>query len=369
MNDTERMFACHATAFADVHGSTDSRRLVANLETRVTLLQEDELLMPATINDGAATGRNAWICSPLTTYCHYAIEELERYLHPILARPLRLVCKAYGYLMKRARIDRAVTVNNWLLSTNLYPPLRADALLRMIESVTMAWPDHAIWFRSLNTEQNADWMALLRSRGFDLIPSRQVYLFDAPSAQGAQRADLKRDMRLLRTTRLQRVGPDDFRGGDFVRIAELYADLYIAKYSRLNPQYTTQFFQSWHGAGLVQLHGFKDADGILQGVVGLFCHGGTITAPIVGYNTVLPVQLGLYRLLMACVFDEAARAGAAVNLSAGAAEFKRLRGGRPVIEYSAVLTKHLPVYPRGVIAVLRALTTSIGVPLMKRYEL
>ena len=94
-----------------------------------------------------------------------------------------------------------------------------------------------------------------------------------------------------------------------------------------------------------------------------------MTAPVVGYNTTLPQSLGLYRLLMATVFEEAMRTNLVVNLSAGAAQFKRQRGGRAEIEYSAVLVRHLHFNTRVALAGLRWLTASVGVPLMKRFRL
>lgn len=366
-NSFQNMFVRHAKAFGDIHCHTESLAFASNLETCVELLHMDDLIMPATINRGE-TG-NSWVCSPLTTYCEYAIEELQRYLHPLLSGPLTLICRAYGYALELAHIDQAVAVNNWMLSTNLYPALQTTTLGKMIDSVVQRWPDHAVWFRSLNAEHNADWLNTLRALGFELIPSRQVYIFDELSAQIRRHANLSRDMRLLRETPLQKIGPADFLAEDYARIAHLYADLYLNKYSRLNPQYTEQFMRRWHDAGLLEFHGFRDDNGVLQGAVGLFRQGDIITAPIVGYNTALPREFGLYRLLMAGVFEQAVLTGATVNLSAGAAQFKRLRGGRPVIEYSAVLTRHLPAYRKGVISLLRSLTTSIGVPVMKRFQL
>ena len=353
-----------AAAFGRIHAGCESRPFVANLATEIDMLHG----VPLTINHGGDRG-NAWVCSPLTTYSDYAREECRRYLHPTLAMPVAAMCRACGYLMRRARIDRAVTVNNWLLSTNLYPPLQKAQAEQLVDTVLQRWPDHAIWFRSLNGAQNADWLAFLRERGFALIPSRQVYFFNAGFAGDKRSADLKRDMKLLQTTPLRRVAPGDFTEADCPRIAALYAHLYLDKYSTLNPQYTPAFFSSWMQGGLVQFHGFRDAEGVLQGVVGLFRQNGTITAPVVGYNTALPVKLGLYRLLMACVLEQATLAHSAVNLSAGAAHFKRLRGGRPLIEYSAVLVRHLPLRRRALIAVLRALTTWIGVPLMRKFKL
>ncbi len=366
-NSFESLFVRQAKAFGNMHCYTDTSAFADNLVTAVELLQTGNLCMPATINHGE-TG-NTWVCSPLTTYCHYAAEELQRYLHPILSKPLTVICKGYGYALERAQIDKAVAINNWMLSTNLYPDLQSEALCQMVDYVLQRWPDHAIWFRSLNGEHNADWLDALRSLGFEMVPSRQVYLFDRLDSLPRRHANLSRDMQLLHRTPLQKIGPGDFHANDHARIAHLYANLYLNKYSRLNPQYTEYFMHRWQEAGLLEFHGLKDAGGVLQAVVGLFRQGNVITAPIVGYNTALPQDLGLYRLLMAIVFEQATLTGATVNLSAGASEFKRLRGGKPTIEYSAVLTKHLPIYRRNVISVLRALTTSIGVPVMKRFQL
>jgi hypothetical protein len=94
-----------------------------------------------------------------------------------------------------------------------------------------------------------------------------------------------------------------------------------------------------------------------------------ITAPLMGYDTSLPQRLGLYRLLMAAVLKYAMETGRRVNLSAGAAQFKRLRGGVPAIEYSAVLADHLPRERQRAVRALRWLTTRIGVPIMTRFEL
>ena len=359
------IFAQRAERFRALHANADTRPFISNLRTQVELLHHGGLTLPVTVNH--AEPDNAWVCSPRSTYCDYAIEELQRYLPPLLAAPLRLLCRAYGYALGMARVDQAVALNNWMLSTNLYPPLDHAALGATIEEARQRWPGHALWLRSLNAHHNQDWLTALVQHGFSLIPSRQVYLFD--NLADGTHANLQRDLQLLQKTPLIRMLPADFGADDFERIEALYRALYLQKYSLLNPQYTARFLQTWHAAGLLEFHGFKDQDGEIQTVVGIFRQGRTLTAPIVGYNTTLPQALGLYRLAMACVFDLAIRDHATVNLSAGAASFKRLRGGRPEIEYSAVLTQHLPAYRRTPLAVLQKLLTGIGVPVMKRFEL
>ena len=356
-----------AVTMVNLHRDTPSLLFASNIDTQLASLSAGPWTLPVTVNHGERG--NAWVCSPLTTYVDYAAEEALRHLPRGLAAPLSAACRGVGGLMRGARIDDAVALNNWLLSTNLYPPLDQAALDTLITSARQRWPKHALWCRSLNAAQNADWLRALQQRGFLLIPSRQVYLFEALSSGKRQPPDVRRDLKLLRDTPLQRVPSAGFGEQDYARVAALYAALYLDKYSLFNPQYTALFMQRWHQSGLLALHGFRDAAGALQAVVGLFRQGDTLTAPIVGYNTALPKSLGLYRLLMATVFDEAMRSGATVNLSAGAAQFKRQRGGRAEIEYSAVLAAHLPLKTRVALKSLRWLATHVGVPLMKHYRL
>lgn len=352
---------------ASAYLSMDPRRAeVRNLGTLVVSLGEGDSLVPATVNHSEAG--NTWVCSPHTTYVRYAVEELRRFGHPWISRPLQALCGALGRYLWHARIDDAVAVNNWLLSTNLYPALDARTLHGWLTEATDRWPAHAIWFRSLNGRYTADWLEAVSAAGCELIPSRQVYLYDRIERARRPR-DLGRDFALLDGTALRLSMAADWNPGDFDRAAALYTQLYLEKYSRLNPDYTAGFLRAWHSAGLLRLCGFRDDTHELQAVLGTFELDGTITAPIVGYNTALPQDLGLYRLLMASVYERAATTGARINLSAGAADFKRSRGGIAAMEYSAVFARHLPASRRRALKLLGTLTRRIGEPIMKRFEL
>jgi hypothetical protein len=360
-----------AAAFAAIHAGRPLRPFVANLAADVALLEAGGCLFPVTVND--AEPDNAWVCSPHTTYAAYAREELQRNVHRALAAPLDLLCRAAGHALARARIDRAIALNNWMLSTNVYPaldrPLLDGVVHEAVRQARRRWPEHALWWRSLNDVQHGDWLAALRALGFTLVASRQVYLFDDLRTAAKRHANLARDLQLLRRTPLARTDGDDFTVADYERIEALYGQLYLDKYSRLNPRYTARFMHDWHAAGLLRFVGFRDDAGALVAVVGMFAQDGVVTAPVVGYDTALPRSLGLYRLLMASVFEAAMASGDTVNLSAGAAHFKRLRGGAPAIEYSAVLASHMPASTRRAVAALGLLTTRIGVPVMRRFGL
>jgi len=361
-------FADKAGAFLHVHRGQASLPFVANLVTQVDVVEAGGLPLPVTINGGDDRADNAWVCSPITTYGRYAAEESER-LAPRMLRPvLHGTIHLADTWMRRAQLDRAVAVNNWLVSTNLYPSAAAFDLDALVRACRERWPNRAIWLRSLNTLQHADWLHAATAAGFVLIPTRQVYVFrDLRNARRHQ--NLRRDLQWLARTPLTFVPHGALTDADFVQAEQLYAQLYLDKYSALNPRYTAAFIRAWHAAGLLECAGFRDADGVLRAVVGMFGQGALLTAPIVGYDTTWPQSAGLYRLLMAHVLRMTITRDAALNLSAGAAHFKRLRGGVPAIEMSAVYSSHLPAATQRAIAVLRTLTTRIGVPIMQRFQL
>jgi hypothetical protein len=340
---------------------------IPNLVASVASVGAGEWRTPVTVNDHSPG--NAWVCSPHTTYVDYAIEEAGRVLPAAIALPLALICRGIGALLRRARIDRAVAINNWLVSTNLYPEPIPGTAARWIDEACGRWPDHALWFRSLNQRHNSALIGQLENAGCVLVPSRQVYLFESVDPEGRDHADLRRDFRLLAREACRLSPASEWSSADYQQAERLYAALYMDKYSALNPRYTARFLRPWAERGLIELSGFRDGRGVLQAVVGTFSLDGTVTSPIVGYETALPQKLGLYRLLAATVLKSSAERGWRINLSAGAADFKRQRGGIPEMEYSAVFDGHLPLSRRMAIRALASITQRIGKPIMKRYAL
>ena len=115
---------------------------------------------------------------------------------------------------------------------------------------------------------------------------------------------------------------------------------------------------------MLTYRGLRGDDGVLAAVVGCLHRGDVLTTPIVGYDTARPAEEGLYRMASLLYADVAVERGARLNGSAGAADFKRARGARGVLEYSAMFTDHLSLPRRATVAALGWLLNRVAVPLI-----
>ena len=350
-----------------------SGALIGNITTRMVLLDTGTQQFPVSITEGNEPDDNCYVVSPQTAYSGYAREELKRLGRPWLTWPLKLLTQCVALLLSAAKIDKLVQVNNWLLSTNLYPTDWNVAELPAITALMQrAFPDHGFGFRSLNDFSNRELRQCLETLGYLSIPSRQVYLFDGRA--GAQAPFLKHHNSQLDATLLQRSPYEVVPGtalsdADFQRIEHLYHLLYLDKYCTLNPHYSAQWIQRGQHEGWLEVRALRSPEGRIDGALGWFVNSAVISTPIVGYDTALPQRTGLYRQLTRLCLQEAVERRQVLNFSSGAAEFKRLRGGQPQIEYSLIHVAHLSWGRRLVWTVLSRLLHGIGVPMMRKLKL
>ena len=345
-----------------------SQDYVTNCETDLLLCRVDDNFLPATVNSQQLD--NSYVCSPYTGVIRYPLEELRK----VNSRPIRFglagLIHSMAPLLRAAQLNQVVCVNNWMLSTSLYPGWNGCGIEELVGELVQRYPNHAILFRSLNEKSNPELCKMLPQHGFLLAPSRQVYIFDIENENYLRKQNCKWDMRLLnRDTEYEQIPHEQLQIADFERIKQLYDKLYLEKYTPLNPQFSVRLLRCWWESGAIHMIGLRGPNGQLDGIVGEFQRQQTLTAPLVGYDTSLPQPLGLYRMLMAIVLQRAAQKKQLLNLSSGAASFKRLRGGRPYIEYTAVYCRHLSAKRRAVWKVLAGLLTHVGARVLRKFKL
>ncbi|CAN5147408.1 hypothetical protein BH11PSE2_BH11PSE2_17840 [soil metagenome] len=336
--------------------------LIANLRTRLMGLRCGDRILPVTINE--AEYGDAYVCLPHSAYALYAKAELKIVDAGPWSPALGLLADVAGLAMRAARVNRVVHLGNWMVSTNLHGGWRGDDITEIRAILIKAFPDHLLAVRSLTRWSDADLCDSLAADGWLLLPSRQIYVTDDLAQDWAPHRDTRRDLALLAASAAQVDHLDTLRPGDAARIAQLYAMLYLERYSRLNPAFTPAYVEMTHRSGILRYRGLRGADGVLSSVVGCLVRGGVLTTPIVGYDTARPEADGLYRIASAMLAQMAMEAGARLNGSAGAADFKRHRGARPELECSAYYAEHLSAGRRLTLRAMQKVLTRFAAPLM-----
>lgn len=341
---------------------------VANLETQLYILHIDDLFIPLTVNEKEYS--NSYVCS-IYSFLLYAEEEMKRHRKHFLRlfiSPVLLLLKLW---FQWSKINRLVIINNFLLSTNLYPSLSPQQVHLICRFIKDRYPDHAIIFRSLNTFTEQSLSYTLSEMGCDFITNRSVYFFDPknhPSLPSKKRWIIQKDKKLENQDKIQILQHDDFHVSDALDMKRLYDLLYLEKYSSFNPAFTVRFFEQAILEKTFILSGIRYKERLV-GIIGFFKTRGVMTTPIVGYDTQLPESLGLYRLLTAHVLKESLSSNTIFHMSAGVGHFKRQRGAFQELETMAVVCNHLPFYQRFLWKSLGFLLNKIGAPILKKYKL
>lgn len=355
-------------SFAELFSSKKSNEIITNVFTEASILKiNNDFYFPVTKND--APLKNSFVCSPYTAYALYSKDELtSKVPNRILQLPLLWLIKLIDVWLKFGNIDKNVHINNFLLSTNPYPDWDGKQIAGITELVKSKFPQHAIIFRSLNLYQHEHLLSQFEINGYHKIGSRQVYIYDEDYEAWYKHKNNKHDKRIIKKQQLQYIGHEEMEAY-LEQALELYNKLYLIKYSKYNPQFTLAYFQFSHKSRFMHFQGYVDDNRKLKAFSGLFILGKTITSPLVGYDTDAPQKEGLYIHAINLIMQYKFNHGLLLNLSSGASLFKRLRGGKPSIEYSVVYTGHLSLKRRLTWTILQFISNKIGIPLMNKYEL
>jgi hypothetical protein len=353
----------YTAAFAQ-HGS---RAYIANLDTTVGLHRWGEHLLPITINDGAKA--DTFVCSPRVGYIDYPREELARFPARAVIPALRAIIEGMGGLLSLSDLDRIVHIHNWMMSTNHPVKLDHTQAARQTSELADRYPAHVLAIRSLTRRYSRDLIEALCASGWMLLPSRQVFLVDDVAHECLPRRDTKRDERLWARQAYRFEEPEAISDVDAARIVDLYGMLYLDKYSRLNPHYTASFITMTQKIGLLRYLLLRDDQGVIQAFGGMYRSGIHATMPLIGYDTSLSQDHGLYRLACHAGVRFAAQHNLLLNMSSGATAFKRSRGATAEMEYTAFYVSHLPWPRRKPMEILRIITKYIGEPLLLKYNL
>ncbi len=223
--------SCPAAAYVHLM-SGNTRELIHNVSAKMYYLQWNGYGFPVSVVDRYVPD-NSYVVSIYNTYITYGLQELAFITLPTALKFfLSKVMLGFGFLLNKNQIDKVVYINNWFLSTNLYPlDWQPEQCADLIKLLTQRFKDHAICFRSLNCAYYTKIISELTQAGCFMLGSRQVYLFDGRSGTEAEFLsckDTKRDIRFVQKgsnilSDVSIVAPDAV----FESVEFLYNALYI----------------------------------------------------------------------------------------------------------------------------------------------
>jgi len=337
---------------------------IDNIQTSMSVLKIGDVVLPITIND--AEYANSYVCSPYSFYISYARESLDVISRAWLTSLMDFVLVGLGKFFKQFHINKVITVNNWLYSTNLYPQIAPKQLDMGIAYLKERYPDHAIIFRSIDQMTSPVCYETFKQMPCSIIATRQVFLIDPHATTLMNSRLFKSDLKLLKNSGYEIVNNGRLTEADIPRLLYLYRDLYIHKYSDLNPKFNENFLRLVLKENLLNFRALKK-DGRLDGVVGYVVRNGKMYCPFFGYDGEVPKEPSLYRLLSTVLMQEAIDNRLFFHQSSGASVFKTIRKAERHIEYTAVFYDHLKVRRHIPWILLKSLYNSIGTHYMKKY--
>ena len=308
--------------------------------TQMMAVKMDDVIFPITVAEFHID--NAYTCSPYSHYVSYGgFDEVKRLKNPPVEALIKLCMYPFAWYLRKAQLDKVVYVNNWLVSTNLYPLVETRPFRALSEALTNWFPDRAVVFRSIDPFRNPHIHHALEALGYEMTLSRQVWYLDP--MYGVSLKAHREDMRAVRKNGHEQ--SDELNDDEIARGVELYNMLYLEKYSYYNPQFTEAFLRLARDEKLLRIKALR-RDGKVNGIMGYFIRNGVMTPPFYGYDTSLPREDALYRHLTVMTMRQAMEHNVLLHDSAGVGRFKKKRGARRVIEYNAVFTGHLPRHRR-----------------------
>ena len=313
--------------------------LVPNCPARLLVLKQRDQLFPLTVNESSSGG--SYVVQPHSAYIGYARDQLRHAGFKFSVPLLKAVLTAIGWPLSLAGINQVVTLDNFCVATNLHGSWNGLNLGEIRRSLIERFPQHLIAIRSVDPWTCPKLFSAAIDDDWLMIPARQIWVHDDSMHEWSRKSAVKSDRKILRTSTLTIEDLVAMSERDADRIAELYHALYIVKHSSLSPWFSPSWMRLLHESNLVKFRVARESSGKIVAVAGCFSRGDVMTAPVIGYDMGYPQKSGLYRITSLMVGDYAIKNGLRLNASSGAGEFKRLRGARSQIEYTAYWIGHL----------------------------
>jgi len=330
---------------------------IDNCNAQIVILEYENNYLPLVIA-GNDDKNQTYLTSLISSYIDYP-------KHILKNRFINILFNFFNKVLSYGLIDKVVFINHWLISTNIHHDLSTEHVNQITKFIKQIFPDYAICFRNVAKETNAILYNSLNQNKYRFLINRASYYIDNNSFKEVyKKQSLKKDLSLYKKSEYK----ISVSTADSHIQSEIYKDLYINKYTSLNPQYNEKFFHMLCQNGF-ESYTLLNKQNNIVGFFVPFVLNGTVSVPWFGYDTSVIQKEGLYRLLMLNIIEYAKNNNLNLNLSSGVGEFKQRRGAKPYWEYLAIDYSHLNIFRKLVYFFLIQITNKISFPLAKFFNI
>lgn len=343
---------------------------VKNIYGKVGLISANNQLIPFVLGNYKHK-KTSYVASNIAQYIDYAEDEIlsnSKY-SKILKVCSPLLFSALRGVGKLLKFDDAIFVNSWLLSTNLYHFIYEVDFLEITEALTLKYPNKAIVFKSVCGQTHSNLLDNLIKAGCRPIISRQVYLLNFSKSEYFKKRPYQQDVKFWfkEHHKFDWKIPAEISAFEINQILKFYNDLYIKKYSIFNPNYTNLFISLAHQSRFLNFY-LLYKNNTLLAAQAIAENSFEVNTPLIGYDQNLPQKLGLYRMMNLKLMDVAKTKNKLLNMSSGAAKFKKQRGGNPAFEFNLVYMKHISFTKKIMYFMFGFVGEKFVMPAMKKFE-
>lgn len=319
-----------------------TEEFIENVKTRLFVVQMGGHLFPITVNEKEYD--NAYVTS---NYVFMEVLRQKLRSKGLLGAAMPFL-KGLDLVLKGAKVNKVVIVNNWLFTMSLHPELNFEEVAQLTSFLSSKFHDHAIMWRSVNAYKGTELLSSLKQYKYRLVGVRNVFFLDPNKEHllsSRARRHHRQDAKLLKAGSYEVIENEIFKEPDIPRLQELYNKIYVEKYKNVSPLFNEKFFNNLLTVKNIKIYALRKS-GQIDGVSVLIKRGCEMAMALIGHDTSLPVGDGIYRILNHLAVEESKKSQLLFNLSTGADNFKEWRGGVAIPEYVAIFDGHLPLWRR-----------------------
>lgn len=329
---------------------------IDNCDAELVLLEYEGLYIPLIVADNIPN--QTYLTSLISSYISYPKQILNN-------KFVNIFFDFFAKVLTNFNIDKVIYVNHYLISTNINYEFSDKQISDITTFLKQKFPDYAICFRNIACEINGTLFSSLKHNKYKFLINRCSYYVGFENFKNIfKKQSLKKDLSLFKKGKYKITNSVV----DIFQQAKLYNDLYINKYTEINPKYNKEIFNLLRTSGF-EVFTLLNRQNELVGFYVPFIFNNTVSVPWFGYDTSLAQKDGLYRLLMLNIIEYAKNNNYNLNLSSGVGEFKQRRGAKQYWEYLAIDYSHLDLYRKLLYSLLVEITNKISFPLAKLFNI